>query len=330
MTDAGLRGRRVLVTGGLGFIGSNVAVACVHAGARVTVYDSLDPACGGNAGNVDEIADRVTVLRKDIRSKKDVAAAMDGADLVVNCAAYTSHIGSMSDATSYIEVNCIGLMNVLEAASALAVRPRVVQLGASTQVGRARSEPITEEDPEHPVDVYSATKTAAEKLALAYGSAHHIPVTVVRLANVYGPRAKVTDPGLGSINYFVGLALQDKEITLWGDGAQRRTITYVDDVVDAILGVAVSERCAGEVFFAASDRHCSLREVTDAIVQAVGRGRVVHTPWPQDRAAIEVGDSVISSEKIARYIGWRASVGLDEGMRRTAAYYEPRMRRYIG
>jgi UDP-glucose 4-epimerase len=326
---AGLRGRRVLITGGLGFIGSNLAVAAARSGAVVTIYDSLDPACGGNLANVEQIEDEIEIVRDDIRSRERIATVLDETELVINCAAYTSHLRSMEDPAGYLDVNCAGVLNLLEASRAARLKPRFIQIGTSTQVGRASSEPITEEHAEHPLDVYSATKTAAEKLALAYGAAHGLPVSVVRLSNVYGPRARLTDPGLGFVSYFVGLALQDREIDIFGDGSQRRTITYVDDVVGAIVRVAASDRCIGQVFFAASADRYSVRQIGEAVIKAVGRGRLRNVPWPAERAAIEVGDNVISSEKIARYTGWRASVGLEEGMRLTASYFAGRLPLYL-
>jgi UDP-glucose 4-epimerase len=328
VTRADLRGRRALVTGGLGFIGSNLVHALVRAGASVVAFDSLDPACGGNRANLDGANAEVVVA--DIRSRDALAAAARGVDLVVNCAALTSHAGSMSDPRSYLEVNCVAVLTVLEAVRASAATPRFVQIGSSTQVGAPLTGPVTEEHPEFPLDVYSATKSAAEKLALSYGRAFGIPVSVVRLANVYGPRAKISDRMLGFINYFVGLALRDGELTVFGEGSQRRTITYVDDVVDAIVRVATSDRCAGEVFFATAKGQCTVREAAEAIVRTIGRGRVRTEAWPADRAAIEVGDSVISSAKITRYTGWAASVDLDEGLRRTADYFLPRLDRYLG
>lgn len=329
MIAGDLSGRRVLVTGGQGFIGSNLAHRCLERGAAVTVYDSLDPECGGNPANLDGIEDRVRVVRADIRSGEAAARVLDGQDIVFNCAAYTSHAGSMKDPRAYLDVNCRGPLELLDAARAAGVRPRFVQVGTSSQVGPMLQEPVTEDHPERPLDVYSATKSAAEKLVFAHGRASGIPVTVVRLANVYGPRAMIRSAAFGFLNYFVGLALQDRDLTVYGEGGQLRTVTFVEDVVDALVGAAVAPGAEGAVLFAAADGRHTIRELADAIVRAIGRGRVRSIEWPPERAAIEVGDAVISSERLRALTGWRAATGLADGLERTRRYFEPRLDRYL-
>jgi UDP-glucose 4-epimerase len=315
----------VLVTGGLGFIGSNLVHALIDRGAEVSVFDSLDPLCGGDRANIGGLEGRVRVTVGDLRSGQAIAEAVRGVDIVINCAARTSHSRSMTDPLTDVDVNCRGVINLLEGVRQAGGRIRVVQLGTSTQVGRAEREPVNEEHPEFPTEIYSASKVAAEKFVLVYGGAYGIPVAVLRLANVYGPRAKLTDAGLGFINFFIGLALGDKDLTVYGDGMQRRSATYVGDVVEATLRAATSDAAVGQVMFAAADRHYTVREIAEAIVRGFGRGRVRTVAWPAERAAIEVGDAVVSSERIARLLGWRAGTGLDEGLALTRDHFLARM-----
>lgn len=324
-----LTSTRVLVTGGLGFIGSSIANECVRLGAAVTIYDSLDPECGGNPANVEDIRAQVRIILNDVRSYDALAPVVRDATIVFHCAAQTSHARSMADPRKDIEVNCTGTINLLEAARRSSELARLVYVGTSSQIGAMTHDPVTEDHRELPKDVYSANKAAAEKYALIYGDTYGLPATSVRLANVYGPRARISDAGLGFMNYFVGLAFQGKDVTVYGDGTQTRTATFVDDAVRAVILAAVAEGARGAVLFATSEERYPVRAIADAIVRGIGRGRVRSVPWPGDRAAIEVGDMRISSERIRRVLGWEATTSLEEGLARTREWFEPRLAHYL-
>lgn len=323
-----LRRRRVLITGGLGFIGSNLARRCAELDAAVTVYDNLDPRSGGNAANLDGLEHRVEIVAEDIRDVDALSRAMRNQDIVFHCAAYTSHVNSMTDPLADIDVNCKGAINVLEAARQVSPDVKIVHLGTSTQVGAMRWSPIDEAHPERPADIYSANKSASEKYVLIYGSAHRLRTTVVRLANVYGPRANIASPHAGFVNYFIGLALQGLPMPVFGPGQQLRNVMYVDDGVDALLSAATSERSDGEVFFAVSDEHHDVLQIAAAIARCIG-GSVQRVEWPRDRRAIEIGDAVISSARARRTLGWTARTTLEAGLARTREYYLPRLALYL-
>lgn len=326
MTD--LQGKRVLITGGLGFIGSNLAVRCLELGAAVTIYDMLDPRSGGNMENVRPIEKDVRIELNDIRNFEGVSAVIRGHDLLFSCAAFTSHPNSMKEPVIDIDVNCKGIINLLEAIRRFNPECKLVQVGTSTQVGRMVTSPIDENHPEFPVDIYSANKTASEKYVLIYGSAYGLDTTVVRLANVFGPRSNIKSPDFGFMNYFIGLGLQGKEITVFGEGKQLRTITYVSDVVEALVMAAASEKSRGQVFFAVGDGQYDVSQIASAIVSVIG-GRVRFVEWPRDREAIEIGDAVISNRKIASTLGWRAVVDLETGLARTREYFQDKLKPYL-
>jgi UDP-glucose 4-epimerase len=323
-----LRGRRVLVTGGLGFIGSNVVHRCLALGASVTVYDMLDPRSGGNMENVRSIEKDIRIELNDIRSFEGVSAVIRGHDLLFNCAAYTSHPNSMKDPLTDIDVNCKAVINILEAVRRFNRDCKVVHVGTSTQIGRMVINPVTETHPEFPMDIYSADKSASEKYVLIYGQAYGLKTTSVRLANVFGPRSNVRSADFGFMNYFIGLALQNKGITVFGEGKQLRTITFVEDVVEALLCAATDSAADGETFFAVGDRQYSVAEIAESIVDVVG-GHLQFVPWPRDREMIEIGDAIISNEKIRRVLGWQARVDLPDGLRRTREYFQPVLRAYL-
>ena len=326
-TGAARAGRRVLITGGLGFIGSNLAHRCVALGASVTIADISAPGSGANPANLAGIERHVRLVTDDIRSEA-IVASVRAADIVFHCAAYTSHVGSLKDPRTAYDVNCNGVMNLLEAVRGADSQIRFVQLGTSTQIGRMQASPVTEAHPELPLDVYSATKVAAEKLALVYGTAYGIPVAAIRLANVYGPRAGVRDLGLGFLNYFIGLALQGKELTVYGEGAQVRTVTFIDDVVEALVRAAASSACVSQPLFAVADTRYSVRELAEAVARVIG-GRIRFVPWPPERAAIEVGDAIISNRLIKELLDWEPATSLDAGLARTREYFESRIESYV-
>jgi UDP-glucose 4-epimerase len=317
-----------LITGGLGFIGSNLAHRCLELGAKVTIYDFLDPRSGGNMQNVVTIEDHVEIIANDLRNFEGVSAAIRHKDVVFNCAAYTSHPHSMTDPVTDIEVNCKGTIHVLDAARRFNRDVKIVHVGTSTQIGRMIFPEVSETHPEFPLDIYSANKSASEKYTLIYGNAYKLRTTVVRLANNYGPRSNIRSADFGFVNYFIGLALLDRELTIFGDGRQLRNISFVKDSVEALITAAVSDKSDCEVFFAVADKQVSVADLSEAIVAHVG-GRLRFVDWPENRQAIEIGDAVINNAKIKNTLGWRPLVGLADGLRATKEYYAPCLNKYL-
>lgn len=323
-----MQGSKVLITGGLGFIGSNLAHRCLELGAEVTLYDSLVSYSGGNLSNVDDVRKDVRIIQDDIRNFEGISACIREHQLLFNCAAHTSHLNSMRDCFIDTEVNCTGFLSILEAARRFNPEIRIIQVGTSTQMGKMQFTPINERHPEFPLDIYSANKTAAEKYALIFANAYGIPISVVRLANVYGPRSNIKSSDFGFINYFVGLALQSKDVPVFGSGAQLRNVTFVQDVVEALVLVAKEHKCKGEVLFAVSDKHYSVLAIAQNITKKLG-GQVKQVEWPKDRKTIEVGDVIIENEKIIKTLFWKARVALEEGLTMTKDYFSDRLERYL-
>ena len=321
-------GRNVLVTGGFGFIGSNLAGALLRRGARVTVLDNLDPRGGANRANLADIVGDIVVMDGDICDRQACDRAVADQDLVIHCAALTSHPRSQRDPAAYATVNGIGSIVLIEALHQANPAARLIALGTSTQIGPMAASVIDEKHGEFPLDVYSASKTAGEKFILALSRAHGLKSTVVRLANVYGPRAHIRTPDFGFVNYFIGLALQGGAITVFGDGGQMRALSYVGDCVETILRLAERDQSAGEVYFATGDRHFSVVDIAGIIADKIG-GSVRFVPWPKDRLALESGDALISNDKLRAAIGDLPSTDITDGLQSTAAYYSQHLSEYL-
>ena len=325
---ARLEGKRVLITGGLGFIGSNLAHRCIELGARVTIYDCLDPKSGGNMQNIHGIEDSLEIVLNDIRNFEGVCSCIRNKDILFHCAAFTSHPNSMREPMIDIEVNCRGTMHILEAARRFNPEVKIVHIGTSTQVGRMISSPIREDHAEFPLDIYSANKCASEKYVLVYGHAYNMRTTVVRLANNFGPRSNIRSPDFGFVNYFIGLALQDKTISVFGDGSQLRTIGAVQDSVNALLLAALEDAANGQTLFAVADRQYSVAEIAQAICECIG-GKVRFVEWPHENAAIEAGDAVISNQRIKQLLPWTPRVSLEDGLTLTGEYFRACLPYYL-
>ncbi len=325
-----LGGKRVLITGGLGFIGSNLAHKCLELGAQVTVFDCLDPRSGGNCYNIHDISDSIELCFHDILNFDQVSQHITNKDIIFNCAASTSHPFSMREPWIDLDVNSRGVINLLEAVRRFNRDATFIQLGTSTQLGKLLYQPADEVHPEFPTDIYSANKSVSEKYVLIYANTYKLRASVIRLSNVFGPRASIHSPDFTFNNYFIGLALQGKDITVFGKGEQKRNVIFIEDAVDALILASQANNISGETFFAVGDQHFSVAQIALATVEHIGSGRVKFVDWPEDRKIIEVGDAVISNKKIKERLHWAPRFDLKSGLKKTREFYKScNLQRYL-
>jgi UDP-glucose 4-epimerase len=319
--DEQLRGRRALVTGGLGFIGSNLARRLAGAGAEVVLVDALVPEHGGSWANVAGIEDRVTVVELDIRDEFRLPDLVRGQDFVFNLAGQTSHIDSMEDPFTDLEMNCRSQLALLEACRRYNGDAKVVFAGTRQIYGRPQYLPVDERHPIAPVDVNGIHKEAAERYHLLYGEVYGLRVCVLRLTNTYGPRMRVKDARQTFLGCWLRAAVTGDELLVYGDGSQRRDFTYVDDAVEAFVLAATREEADGEIFNLGDERPIALRDLAELVVALNGGGSYRLVPFPPDRLAIDIGDYFADASKIRQRLGWRPGVSLEEGLARSLAFY---------
>ena len=310
-----------MVTGGLGFIGSNLSLALAAAEADVTVIDAAVSSHGANSDNLLGASRPIDVVQADIGDLGAVPDAVTGADFVFNLAGQVSHIDAMEHPVFDLDMNVRSHLHFLE--TLRRVTPDATLVHASTRLvyGRPQSLPVDETHPCNPHDVNGVTKLAGEQLHLVYQRLHGLRACSLRLCNIYGPRQRLEDDRQGVLPSFIRMALEGEALTLFGKGHQVRDCLYVDDAVEAFLAAALSRAAVGEVFNISHDKPLPLRFIAEEVVAVVGRGHIVSVPWPHDRAQIDIGSYFGDSSKAARILGWRPGVALRDGLARTVRFY---------
>jgi len=324
------RGRSVMITGGLGFIGSNLARALVELCADVLLVDSLIPDYGGNLFNIDGIGDRVHVNVADVRQQSTMNYLVRDRAVIFNLAGQVSHIDSMRDPYTDLEINCRSQLTILEACRYNNPGAKVVFAGTRQIYGRPISLPVDESHLVMPTDVNGINKAAGEYYHLVYNNVFGVRACSLRLTNVYGPRQLLKHNRQGFIGWFIRLAIEGREIEIYGDGSQLRDFVYVDDAVDAFLRAGASDACNGDAFNVGGDQAFTHRDLTALLVGIAGSGSVRYVEWPADKKAIDIGSFYADSTKFKRVTGWAPAVPLAEGLARTVAFYRDHLGHYIG
>ncbi len=321
-------GARVLITGGLGFIGSNLAHRLVELGAHVTLVDSLIPIYGGNLRNIAAIADRVTVNIADVRDEYSMDYLVQGQNFLFNLAGQTSHLDSMRDPYTDLEINCRAQLAILEACRKHNPDLKLVYASTRQIYGRPDYLPVDERHLLHPTDVNGINKMAGEWYHILYNNVYGVRACALRLTNTYGPRMRVKDSRQTFLGIWIKQILSGEPIQVWGDGTQIRDFNYVDDAVDALLLTGALPAADGQIFNLGSDETINLRDLAELLVEINGAGSYTVVPFPADRKPIDIGDYYADYRLIQGRVGWRPRVSLREGLRRTLEFYREEREHY--
>ena len=322
-------GRSVMVTGGLGFIGSNLARQLVACGAQVLIVDSLIPEYGGNLFNIAGIEDALRVNIADVRQESTMNYLVRDHDVIFNLAGQVSHIDSMQDPYTDLDINCRAQLSLLEACRRHNPRVKIVYAGTRQVYGQPERLPVTEDHLVRPTDVNGINKAAGEYYHLVYNNVFKVRSCSLRLTNVYGPRQLIKHNRQGFIGWFIRLAIENGEIQIYGDGSQMRDFVYVDDAADAFLRAGASGACNGQVLNVGGLEPISHRDLVALLLRVAGTGRSRFVEWPSEKKAIDIGSFYADSSRIASVLNWKPTTRLADGLARTIEFYRAHLPQYV-
>ena len=322
-------GKKVLVTGGLGFIGSNIARRLVELKAQVTLVDSLVPAYGGNPFNIHGIEDKVHVNIADVRDEHSMAYLVKGHELIFNLAGQVSHIDSMEDPYTDLEINVRSQISILEACRKNNRDVKIVYTSTRQLYGKSTYLPVDENHLAQPTDANGINKLSGELYHILYNNVYGVRTVSLRLTNTYGPGQLVKHPRQGFIGWFIRRIVEGGEIQIFGDGSQVRDFNYVEDVVDAMLLAAAKEEADGQIFNLGGSEPIDLKSLVELMIEISGGGSYRFVPFPPDKKSIDIGDYYGDFSKIKATLGWAPRTSLREGLKKTLDYYKENLNWYL-
>jgi len=326
--DRYFKNKKVLITGGLGFIGSNLAIKLVELDAKVTILDALIPEYGGNKFNIFPIKNKVDVKIGDMRNPATIKQVAIDKEIIFNLAGTLSHIDSMQDPLTDMEINCRAQLCLLEACRKFNNKVKIVFAGTRNQYGKALYLPVDEKHIQEPTDINGINSIAAEKYHLLYNRIYEIKAVSLRMTNTFGPRHQMKHSRQGILNWFIRLLMDKKTIELYGDGSQIRDVNYVDDVVDALIVSARSNKTNGEVYNLGGEA-ITLKEFVQKAIKILGSGTYKMKKFPKERKSIEIGNYVADIKKIKDELDWQPATSIEEGIQKTIEYYKQYKRAYF-
>ena len=323
------KNKNVLITGGLGFLGSSIAEKLLKADAKITLVDNLHPLYGGNKFNVESIKDNIHVIIDDIRNEEVMAPLIQKSDLIFHLAAQVSYIDSLSMPFEDLDLNAQTTLKILENCRKLNPKVRVVFSSSRMVYGKVNQPIVTEDSETNPLSLYGIHKLTSEKYLLMYYKDFGIPTTVLRLTNPYGPKQQIKHSKYSLVGWFIRQAMEGKTIKIYGDGQQLRDYVFVDDIVEAMIRSAASDHAAGEVINVGSGVSSKFSDMVHDVVKIVGKGKIEFIPWPENYEKVETGDISVDISKLSAIANWKSEYSLIEGIEATYSYYKKNISHYI-
>jgi len=319
----------VLITGGLGFIGSNLAKMLVSLGAQVSILDNLLAPYGGNIHNVDDIKDKIEIIDGDVRDWSLIKKIIKNREFVFHLAAQVDQYTAMENPQLDLDINCKGSLNVLEGCRLLNKKAKIVFTSSRVVIGEPQYFPVDEAHPTNPKNIYGIDKLLTEKYCQLYNDVYDLRTSILRLSNVYGPRAQLRYPNYGVLNLFVGRALSNRTIPIYGDGTQTRDYVFVEDVVNALILAAQSDKSVGEIFFVGSGIETALLYIAEMIINVAGKGDYKFVPFPSTLKRTDIKRFATNYSKIKKFLDWSPRISLSQGIAETVKFYEENLQYYL-
>lgn len=313
--------KKVLITGGLGFVGSNLSIKLAELGADVLIVDNMLPRQGGNVFNIEPVKDKVKVNISDIRNPTSMNHLVKGMDYIFHIAGQVNHVDSVKDPLNDLSINVEGTLVLMEALRMNNPDAKVIFTGTRGEYGSSLTLPVAENHAINPIGIYAITNFAAERIVLTYHNLHHIKSLCLRITNTFGPRHQMAHDEYGVFNWFIRKAMDNEVIPIFGDGRILRDYLYIDDLTESLVTIAMSDGAYGEVYNVGSGVPLSFVELAKKIIDIAGTGRVDHTEFTTERKALEPGDYYADITKIKKTIDWSPKITLEDGIKRTIEFY---------
>ncbi len=322
------KNKNVLITGGLGFVGSNLAIKLVDSEANVLIVDNMLPRQGGNLFNIEPVKNNVKVNISDIRNSNSMNFLVQGMDYIFHLAGQVNHVDSVKNPLNDLSINVEGTLVIMEALRMFNPEAKVVFTGTRGEYGASLNLPVGEKHEINPIGIYAITNFAAERIVLTYNNLHNIKSVCLRITNTFGPRHQMAHDEYGVFNWFIRKAMDDEVIPVFGDGRILRDYLYIDDLSGALLMTALCENSYGEVFNVGSGIPLSFLDLANKIISIAGRAEINYTEFTTERKALEPGDYYADISKIKKTVGWKPKISLDDGIKLTLDYYTKNKKHY--